>query len=69
MGNIDFARLRYDLIEYYGTATPLFPAAIMEVIDIKKASHQELINYAIKNGFDLNNYIVEEEQKKLYYEI
>ena len=62
MNNIDFYRLRRDLIDYYGTATSLFPAAIMEVIDIKKASHEKLLVYARNCGFNLNNYVVMEEE-------
>lgn len=57
MNNIDYERLRKDLIDYYGTAFPLgFGVAIIEIEKIKKATNDELIVIANKCNFDLNNY-------------
>ena len=55
---IDIEKLRKDLINYFGTAmiSP-FPAAIMNLTKVEKASAEELINIALKNGFDLEKYI------------
>lgn len=53
---VDINRLREDLINYFGTAIFYNPMAIMELEEIKKASESKLIEIAIKNGFDLDNY-------------
>lgn len=55
--NIDFDELRRDLMDYFGTATPMFPMAFMDVIDVENASEDKLIQIALDNGFDLDNYI------------
>jgi len=59
--NIDYEKLREDLIDYYGTAMSFMPMAVIELSVVEKASNQKLIELALKNGFDLNNY---EEQKR-----
>lgn len=54
---IDFEKLKIDLIDYYGTfMINLFPAAVFELNRIEKASNQELIIIAKENNFDLENY-------------
>lgn len=57
---IDIARLRKDLEDYYmsGFVVTGFGAAFMEASDVKKASDDELIEMAQKAGFDLRKYIV-----------
>ena len=55
--NIDFEELRRDLMDYFGTATPMIPMAFMDVIDVENASEDKLIQIALDNGFDLDNYI------------
>lgn len=64
--NIDFDRLRKDLIDYYGTAFIAggFGAAAIEVNNIYEASNDELIDKARMAGFCLDNYIIEEEKVK-----
>lgn len=57
--NIDIERLRQDLIDYFGTATAVYPVAIMDVIEVENASNYKLIEIAKSNGFDINDYIVE----------
>jgi len=59
--NIDYEKLREDLIDYYGTAMSFMPMAVIELSVVEKASNQKLIELALKNGFDLSNY---EEQKR-----
>ena len=61
MNEIDYEKLRNDLIDYYGTASYNgFPMAIIELSNVENASYEELINIAIKNNFNLNNYKTEE---------
>lgn len=65
MNEIDYEKLRNDLIDYYGTASYNgFPMAIIELSDVENASYEELINIAIKNNFNLNNY--KKEEIKIY---
>ena len=53
--NID--KLREDLLDYYGTAMfNASPLAIIELTKIEKANNEELIEIAINNNFDLNEY-------------
>lgn len=54
--NINYEKLREDLKDYFGTAIKFMPMAIMELSKVESASNEELINIALKNGFDLNNY-------------
>lgn len=56
MKNIDFERLRKDLIDYFGTAMSFMPIAIMELTRVEKADEEELIKIAKENKFDLSNY-------------
>ena len=59
MDEIDFDKLRLDLINYYEGAYFVggFGAALMDAEDIKRASNEELIKIALKNGFNLEKYI------------
>ena len=54
--NIDFERLRQDLIDYFGSAMELFPVAVMDVIRVESATYDELLEIANQNGFDLSEY-------------
>ena len=54
--NIDYKRLRRDLIDYYGTAMSSNPMAVIELSKIESASNTKLIEYALKNNFDLEDY-------------
>ena len=53
---IDFERLREDLINYFGTAMSYYPQAVIELSNVERASDSELISIALKNGFDLEEY-------------
>ena len=54
---IDINRLRNDLKDYYGTAIfSGFPMAMMEVEKVSRASEEELIRIAEKNGINLQRY-------------
>ena len=54
--NIDFEKLREDLIDFFGTAMGAFPIAVMNVAEVEKALERELIRIATQNGFDLSDY-------------
>lgn len=55
--NINIDELRKDLLDYFGTASiNASPVAMMNVIEVQKASEEQLVYIAIQNGFDLNNY-------------
>lgn len=64
--NVDIERLRMDLIDYFGSATPIFSVAIMDVIEVENASYDKLIEIAKSNGFNLDDYIIEPYVKTLY---
>ena len=53
---IDIERLREDLINYLGTAMNYQELAMMDLVQIEMMSPIELIDFAIKNGFDLEEY-------------
>lgn len=56
---IDIEKLRRDLIDYFGTAMYNgSPQAMIELSRIEQASPSELINIAINNGFDINDYVI-----------
>lgn len=61
--NIDYDKLRKDLIDYYGTAMSFNPIALMELSEVEHCSNQKLIEIALKNRFDLSKYI---EKNKTY---
>lgn len=67
MEEIDINKLKKDLKDYYEAAyfTLGYGAALMDSIDIDKLSDEELINKAIDNGLNLENYIVNNLNKKL----
>ena len=55
--NINIDELRKDLLDYFGTASiNASPVSMMNVIEVQKASEEQLVYIAIQNGFDLNNY-------------
>ena len=53
--NIDFEKLRKDVIDYFGTAMGAFPIAVMSVTEVETATEKELIRIATQNGFDLSD--------------
>ena len=54
--NIDYEKLREDLIDYFGSATVLFSLAVMDVINVENTTNYELLQIAQQNGFDLSDY-------------
>ena len=62
--NIDVEKLREDLIDYYGTAMfNASPLAIIKLTKIEKATDKEIIQIAIDNKFDLNEYIIHNKSR------
>ena len=55
--NINYDKLRDDLINFFGAAMMYNKVAMIELIRVENCSDDELINIAIENGFDLNRYI------------
>lgn len=57
--NIDVDALRTYLLDYCGTAMMSgFPAALLDVVDIERASGEELCRIAEKLGVDLRRFVV-----------
>ena len=57
--NIDFEKLRNDLINYFGTAyISGFSMALIETSEVQTATNDKLIEIAIKNNFNLNDYTI-----------
>ncbi|MBQ2947241.1 MAG: hypothetical protein IJE04_05325 [Bacilli bacterium] len=54
---IEYERLRSDLMDYYGTAMCYNPMAAIELNNVENASNSKLEQIALQNSFDLNNYI------------
>ena len=53
---IDVDALREDLINYFGTAMSYNKMALMDLIKVENASDEEIVNIAIKNGFNIYDY-------------
>ena len=63
---IDYEKLRSDLINYFGSAMfSGLPMAIVDLSDVEVASNDKLIEIAIKNNLDLTKYQIEEENRNL----
>ena len=59
MENIDFEKLREDLINYFGTAMSSgYGMAVIDLVRVERASYEELISIALECGFDLNDYVI-----------
>lgn len=57
MSKYNLRKLRKDLIDYFGTAMNSgFSMAVIDLSDIEKMSDEELLNYAVKNGVDIEKY-------------
>ena len=67
MEEIDINKLKKDLKDYYEAAyfTLGYGAALMNSFDLDNLSDEEIINKAIDNGINLENYIINNSNKKL----
>lgn len=69
INDIDFTKLRADLIDYFGTFSLIIPFAMSEVINIENASDIELLNIINKTNLNIIDYIHGESLKKvMHYE-
>ena len=53
---LDFDKLREDLIDYVGTAINIIPMAQYDLLIIMNCSNEELLYIAQDFNFDLSNY-------------
>ena len=58
--NIDYEKLRSDLIDYFGSSVVYNPMAVIELSNVESATDSKLEQIAIQNGFNLSDY---EKQK------
>ena len=67
MEEIDINKLKQDLKDYYEAAyfTLGYGAALMDSFDLDNLSDEEIINKAAKNSVDLEQYIINNSNKKL----
>ena len=67
MEEIDINKLKKDLKDYYEAAyfTLGYGAALMDSFDIDNLSDEEIISKAAENGVDLEQYIINNSNKKL----
>lgn len=63
---IDFEKLRYDLIDYFGSGISIYNIALINIIEVENADENKLIQIAKSNGFSLNDYTLESYTKKLF---
>ncbi len=61
---IDIYKLRKDLIKYYEEILFLggYGAALFDITKVEQASPEELINIALNNNFNINNYIINKKR-------
>ena len=58
--DIDFERLRNDLIDYFASAMFIVsPSALIDLTKVENASDEALILIAINNHFDISNYYIQ----------
>ena len=67
MEEIDINKLKQYLKDYYEAAyfTLGYAAALMDSFDLDNLSDEEIISKAAKNGVDLEQYIINNSNKKL----
>lgn len=67
MEEIDINKLKQDLKDYYEAAyfTLGYGAALMDSFGLDNLWDEEIINKAIDNGLNIENYIINNSNKKL----
>ena len=67
MEEIDINKLKQNLKNYYEAAyfTLGYGAALMDSFDLNNLSDEEIISKAAENGVDLEQYIINNSNKKL----
>ena len=58
-GDIDFKRLRSDLMDEYGAQMATYSGGLgfLDMCDAQNASEQQLLEMAKREGFNLNKYM------------
>lgn len=65
VNEINIEKLRKDLIDYFGTAMfNASPFAIMNLTEVENANSDKLIQIALKNNFNLEDYIENNNYRK-----
>lgn len=59
--NYDFDRLCDNLTDYIGTAGQFIPIAMSEMPSIEYSSDSELLRVALQNGFDIDDYKIDDD--------
>ena len=63
MANYNIKKLRKDLMDYFGTAMNSgFPMAVIDLGDIENMSDEQLLEFASRNGVDIEKYNEEYER-------
>ena len=65
INDIDFDSWRSDLIDYFGSATPIMPFAMSDVVNVETASDIELLNIINNTSLNLLDYVSGESLKKV----
>ncbi len=60
---IDVDSLRHDLIDYFGTASMYNSVAMADLVIVQSASDSEVVNIAIRNGFNLYDYEIKNRSR------
>ena len=60
---IDIDALRSDLINHFGSAMTIYPQAVIELSKAESASDMEVVNIALKNGFNLYDYEIKSKTR------
>lgn len=64
MNELNIEKLRSDLVDCFGTAMCFFKVAIIDLNEVYNATDEKLIEIAIKNNFNLENYVNNDYQKE-----
>lgn len=59
--NYNFDKFREDLVDYIGTAGQYIPMAMSEMASVEYASENELLKAARRNGFDIEEYEIDDD--------
>ena len=60
---IDVDALRDDLIDYFGTASMYNNVAMADLVIVQSASDNEIVNIAIRNGFNIYDYEIKNRSR------
>lgn len=61
---IDYEKLRDALFKHFENELPTIPEALFNLLRVEGASDEELLVIARREKIDLNDYIMEKQEKK-----